>query len=141
MRPTQALASTLVAALVGVCLPVVATAQPITITGYFDRTSADQPDVIDQIQISTDGKTHRPFGITHTQSQVGVGGTDVFKRSLNPVVLLRGQKGMIAELDAATPVQRVKIIGVLMFSNMEILLNGVDVAPRPPTSGTGDPAR
>ena len=131
----------LIAASVAVTVwPAAADAQmsPITLIGYFDRSPGDHPQVTDEITVSTDGTTRRPFGLVRVQSQSGVGGTDVFRHNMKPVVLLRGPQAMTAKLDRAGPTQQVKIIGVFDPRSNAITLTGVEVAKPPPISGTGE---
>lgn len=137
--PVQLLISLMAASAAVVTLPAPAHAQtsPITLVGYFDRAPGDHPQVTDEIKLSIDGKAERPFGLVRVQSQNGVGGTDVFRHSMNPVTLVRGPQQMTAKLDAAGPTQQVKIIGMFDLRSNNIVATGVEVAKPPPTSGTG----
>jgi hypothetical protein len=124
------------AALCAVVTPQPAAAQPmepIVIVGYFGRTSADMPTISSEITLSTNGRNRREFGLMRVQSQLGTAGADVFTRTLNPVILVRGQKEMIERIDAAGPAQKVKIIGMFDLGSNGIIVTGVDITE--PSSG------
>jgi len=114
--------------------------EPITLVGYWDRTPGDDPEISGEVSLAAGGAPGRTFGYIVIQSRLGTSSRDVFRRSLRPVVTLRGQRATLDRLNAATSRQKASIIGMFDVRSNAITLNSVEVADAPANVPDGAPA-